>query len=972
MSFMESALAHAGRLFTHPGRVSLWDKTIGTMRHLAERAPAFKPVYEAAQRSVEDVSWLANAAMDAAPRWMPRLESVSDLFKRAVSAKDSRAVAAPLFEGTLVWARDVDGKVARLDDLQAKYARLSAHEKGRLLLRYGLLDPNVLRAWEGMREQVHDKAVNTRFEQQVLRAGVVFSAAELREHFGLSDEQIGLYREARAAIDRSLEMTARADMLRLVAGEWGEQESERLRQEVLDAPTLPDALEAVTSALDAAAEQAPARAQVLAALREDVTNRAADVEQLQDRGYAPLTRFGRYTLDVVDKETGERLYFGMYESKRESNLARIKLAQAFPEAEITQGTLSQREFEMFQGLTPETAQLFGQMLGLETAGDEQRDAAFQEYLRRAKNNHSALKRLIHRKGIAGYSEDVGRVLASFIYSNARAGSQAMNAGKLEHAIAAIPKSQGELKDVAVGLREYLNNPREGGQIVRGFLFAQYLGGSVASALVNATQPFQVTMPWLSQFGGMAKAARQMARALTEKPDAQLAAALKAAEDDGTVSPQEVHQLMAQAAGRGSLISGDGTRLGAAQAMANNAWERTKVAWGRPFALAEQFNRRTTFIAAWRTAREQLGMTPDDAAAFARRAVADTQFVYSRANRPAWARGTIGGTLFVIKTYSVCYLELMHRMWTQGGKEGRRAVMWSVAMLLLLGGAGGLPFMEDAEDLIDGAGQMMGYNVSSKHWRDEFLRRTLGEELGSFMESGMSGLPGAPIDVAGRLGMGNLIPGTGLLLTKQDRSHDLKEMAGAAGDFVSRAVTGIKTGVGGLASLATGDVGAAWDAAKGAAGQFAPKALTNAAKGLDMARHGMYRDQKGYKVIDTTAAEALAKFAGFQPASVARVQKANRFMMRSKALYQQKAAEIRLQWAQALFEKDDAKLARVRQKLADWNRKNPEQRITVDMRAVWRRVREMKKDRSQRIADTAPRALRRQMRELAQEARGEAA
>ena len=52
-------------------------------------------------------------------------------------------------------------------------------------------------------------------------------------------------------------------------------------------------------------------------------------------------------------------------------------------------------------------------------------------------------------------------------------------------------------------------------------------------------------------------------------------------------------------------------------------------------------------------------------------------------------------------------------------------------------------------------------------------------------------------------MGNLIPGTGLLLTKQDRSQDLKDIAGAAGDFISRAYGGIKTGIGGLA---TGDVG----------------------------------------------------------------------------------------------------------------------------------------------------------------------
>jgi hypothetical protein len=54
-------------------------------------------------------------------------------------------------------------------------------------------------------------------------------------------------------------------------------------------------------------------------------------------------------------------------------------------------------------------------------------------------------------------------------------------------------------------------------------------------------------------------------------------------------------------------------------------------------------------------------------------------------------GTIGGTLFTFKTYSVSYLELMQRMWNQGGKEGKRAVGWSMAMLMLMGGAGGLPF-----------------------------------------------------------------------------------------------------------------------------------------------------------------------------------------------------------------------------------------------------------------------------------------
>lgn len=343
----------------------------------------------------------------------------------------------------------------------------------------------------------------------------------------------------------------------------------------------------------------------------------------------------------------------------------------------------------------------------------------------------------------------------------------------------------------------------------------------------------------------------------------------------------------------------------------------------------------------------------DPAGFARRAVLETQFLYSKANKPRWARGAVGGTLFTFKTYSISYLELMNRMWTQGGPEGKRAVGWALASLMLMGGAGGLPFMEDLEDLIDGIAQLMGYNVSTKQQRQRALRAVLGKEFADFMEHGVSGLPGAPVDVSGRLGMGNLLPGTGLMLTKQNRERDLLEVAGPAGDLVARGFTGVRKAL-------TGDFG-------GAAMEVAPTAVRNLAKGADMAATGIYKDTKGYKVIDTTMLEAAAKAAGFQPRSVAEVQEANSFMMRSRSFYTQTSAEIKAQWAQALFNKDDAALERVRARLAAWNKNNPDQPITVKMPDVWKRVREMSKDRNQRIADTAPKALRQQMREMAAEA-----
>lgn len=950
-----SALAQIDQAMNAPGQVSVWDKTVGTMRNLAERNPAFKPVFESAQQFIDDVAMLAADAADAGPRLMPRIDTLRDLAKKPVSAEDNAGVARPLFEGTLLWGRDVDGKAVRVDDLQAKYGNLPASEKAQQLLRAGRIDPGVLRMWQGLPVEQFENLINSQFNSKMLKPGVLWSEKELKEIFDATDTQVSLYQEARKAIDRSLDMTTRADMLRLLGKDFAD-----MRDVVLDAPTLADARDLLTNELQQQARENPEDADRLMDLNNAVVDRYEKIADLIAHGYAPLSRFGRYTVDVVGKD-GTREYFGMFETPREANKMAERMRAEFRDAAVTQGTMSEQSYKLFQGITPESLEMFGNMLGLNAGESEAQDKAFQAYLQLTKNNQSALKRLIHRKGIAGYSEDVGRVLANFTYSNARLGAGALNAGRMEQAIQGIPKEHGQLRDVAIGLREYISDPQEEGQAIRGMLFAQYLGGSIASAFVNTTQPFAVTMPWLSQFGGMRKAAGQLSRAMRDmgtkgfryEPD--LGNALHHAEADGIVSPQEIHQLMAQARGAGTLTSGDGTRLGNARAAASNTWERTKVLWGQPFALAEQFNRRSTFIAAYRLAKEQkLG----DPAAFARKAVLETQFLYSKANKPRWARGAVGGTLMTFKTYSISYLELLNRTWNAGAPgspqraAGRRAVAWSMAMLMLMGGGGGLPFVEDLEDLIDGIGQLMGYNISSKQWRKKAIQDVVGKELGEFLDNGLSGLPGAPIDVSGRLGMGNLIPGTGLFLTKPSRERDLLEVAGPAGDLVAR-------GFGAARKVLTGDVG-------GAALEVAPTAVRNAAKGVDMATSGIYKDTKGYKVIDTTLDEALAKAIGFQPRSVAQVQESNSFMQRSKSFYTQTSAEIKAQWADALFNQDEAALERVRARLESWNKNNPDQRIVVKMPDVWKRVREMGKDRTQRIAETAPKALRQQMQEMARE------
>lgn len=942
--YARTATAELNKTFSAPGKISWWHKTIGTMYNLAERAPAFKPVFEAAQGFVDDVSHFATDASELAPRLLPKLEAWRDITKSPITAADNKALARPVFEGTLSWARDESGKAVPVQSLVDAAAAMTVDQKAQRLLRNNQIDANMLKAWKGMPLESYEKEITSRYESRMLQPGVVWSDSELQSMFGLTDQQIGLYKEFRAATDRSLDTMARADMLR-----FGGDDVKAIKDQVMDAADAQAAAVMIRDHLIDLSNEQPDRATQLLNAANGIIDRADKVAELQGRGYAPLSRFGQYTVDVV--ADGERQYFGLFETAREANVMAAKMRTEFGDAAVSQGTLSNEAFKLFAGVTPESLEVFGNMLGLDSTGDSAQDHAFQEYLRLTKTNRSAMRRLIHRQGIAGFSEDVGRVLASFIYSNSRQTAAGLHMGDLGDAVNNIPKEQGELKDVAVRLAEYVKNPQEEAQAVRGLLFAQYLGGSIASAFVNMTQPAAVTFPWLSQFGGARKAAGALATAAKQMAtkgfsyEADLAMALKDAEDDGTVSPQEVHQLMAQARGSGSLRSGDGTRLGDARAVGQNALSRLSLAWGKVFGAAEQVNRRITFIAAYRMARER---GAEDPAGFAKQAVTETQFLYSKANKMSWARGAVGGTLMTFKTYSVAYLELLHRMYTQGGPEGKKAALLALGMLMVMGGAGGLPFAEDLDDVADALAQMLGYNFSAKKARQEVLEAMLPKGIADFLDKGISGLPGAPLDVSGRLGMGNLIPGTGLLQEKTSHTRDVLEIAGPAGDFASRILSGGR-------NVLTGDIGAGLL-------EMSPAAVRNAAKGADMAATGMYRDAKGYKVLDTSHMEAALKAIGFQPQSVATIQEANSLNQRAKGFYNLRAQEIRAQWAAGIFEKDDDKVQAARAAIADWNAKNPDQLMVVRVPDIMKRVREMSKSKDQRIADTAPKAMRSQMRE----------
>ena len=906
------------------GHKSFWHKSLGTMSNLAERDPFFKPVFNLAQKFIDDVAAFASRASDLAPTLIPQMGTFRDvLTKYAITKADNNAIAKPIFEGTLVYGRDKNGNVVDTSKIASTVA------------------------------------------------GIVWTDSELRSRYKLNDQQISLYREFRAAVDESLSNLTKSEMLRV-----GGKDLEPFAELIMSSKDLASAHAIISQKLNTIAKASPNRARTMRSNLSTIGKIYGTAEGLINRGYAPLSRFGDIAVEVRNVATGEVVHFSLFDGRTAKYDAQKRLREMEAiysdktKYSVTRSTMSKDKYKLFKGVSPETMELFADAIGLNGTGTNSGDKVFQDYIRMARANRSASKRMLTRKGTEGYSEDVTRVLASFLHSNARATSSNLNLGKLERNINAIPKEQGELSDIAVQLRDHVVDPdTEGGPVsyLRSVMFAQFLGGSVASALVNLTQPFAVTAPYLTQFTSVADAGVQITKAFEEftplsidgarsydkivgKFTPQLQTAIKRAEADGTLSPQEIFHLMEQASGKGGLAQRDGTLVGDNLARAQNGFKKFSVVWGRMFAQAEQMNRRVTFVAAYRIAIDKGIPDPE---AFARKVVTDTQFNYSKAAKMKWGRNPISALLLTFKTYMVSYLELMHRLWTNNGKtgvftlewhEGRKAALLMLAMLFLMGGVGGEPFMEDIEDLLDGILQRMGYNVSVADNRKQFINDIFGKSLGGFVNDGVSQF--LPIDISGRLGMGNLIPATGAFKQRDDYMRDTLEFLGPAADFIKRGATSAN-------ALSHGDINGLFE--------VLPTAMRNAIKGVEMGTTGEYRDTKGNKVVDAGIGDAAIKAIGFQPRGVAKVQEANYTQQGFKAFYNSTAQEIRAEWARGIYEKDSAKVEAARKRLQEWNEKNPDMTMVIRMTDIMRRVRNMRKSKSEKIADSAPKSMRENMR-----------
>jgi len=873
-----------------------WHRTIGTQQHKALSNADFRRVYDESQAFLTDVSKYANEAADMARDLLPKIDSFADFGRKSASKDDIEATTKALYAGTL-WGNGspLTGRVWSDEELRTGRAR----------------DGNVTIP--------------------------VFT--------GLNDRQAGIYRQTLASVTKSLDEMGKSIIHRLVRVHgigfdrgMSLDDVVAVVDEKIDDAVVDLSLE-LERAQEAQDEAGVAKVRREIATLQDTRVAVHDVVEktkgLQEHGYFPAMRFGRFAIHVVQDRAGggvDQRYFGTFESQTKANLAARELAKEFPEARLERGVLSVEQARLFQGLSLDALETFAEYITDEDGQPIARDPLVQGFLKAAVGERSALKRHIHRKGVLGYSDDLSRVLASFTVSSARATSSAYHGAEMLRLSNDI--RAGDVKDEAIKLVRYLQDPMEEAHALRGFLFAQFLGGSIAHGLVNMTQPFLVTGPYLTQYTSPADAAAKLAQAATTRTERLTGAigdAYRRAKQEGVVSPQEIHQLRAETGG-----------LPIAK---NLALRKLSFLWGSIYSITEQFNRSTTFIASYRIAVEKGMPNPY---AFAANAVHETQFVYNRGNRPNWGRGPIGATVMTFKQFSISYLELAQRMF----KKDRKAFALMVLMLLAAAGAEGLPFSEDAEDLIDTIGQWMGFATNTKKSLRKWVTAQVGPDMARVVLNGISGLPWMPVDVSVRMGFQNLIPGTGMLkLSEENKARDVIELAGPVGQFVP--VEGTMMGRA-IERIAKGDL-------FGAVKSAAPVAVQNVAKGIEMLTTGQARDTKGKKITEVSPGDAVFKMAGLQPAKVARESEIIGEVRQDIAMQKRMESEIAEQWARGIIDAEPDVVRAAMKKMHDWNLDNPSLRVRITSAQIRSRVRQARMSREQRFVRSAAPEIRGQVR-----------
>lgn len=481
--------------------------------------------------------------------------------------------------------------------------------------------------------------------------------------------------------------------------------------------------------------------------------------------YFPAMRFGSFTISIRNDQN-EVVEFITAETRRDQQRINKQMQKDYPETQGYTVRLSKLDDEqkMLFGLPPGLLDSIENKLSL---SDSQREILSDlrfEY----SPSRSFRHRLRRKKLVPGYSHDFKRAFSSYFFHGANFFSKAKFQDDMQATIEAVKESNPDAydatkrKEIAAFMEDHYNelmNPTLAHMWPRAFVFMWALGFSAAAASLNLTQNVLTTAPYLASIFGDVKAGAEMLRVMRGlqtyytqgRIDASSDMEMKAialAIKNGTITEQAGPELAGTAEARNAeSFAGRNTAIGRGLRLFQEAGS-----W--LFRLSEQFNRRVAFRAAYRLTLDnpnndklhailvereleykqliEEGWPVDHARAFvvATHTVDTTQYNYIASARPRVMRGEMAN-LLVFKTF---LLNTLYFIWNNPSAGGR-----TLLALAFMGGAMGMPGMEDLKEII----RAVGYRAFGKDYdvekeaRKLIIHLTESEEVADLAMHGVS-------------------------------------------------------------------------------------------------------------------------------------------------------------------------------------------------------------------------------------------
>lgn len=665
-------------------------------------------------------------------------------------------------------------------------------------------------------------------------------------------------------------------------------------------------------------------------------------EQRREGVYFPLNRDGDYWVSFQDKEGNEG--FKMFEQYKDLKTGVQRLRNAGFQIDASgRRSLNAKAKDAPSGTFVREVI---DTLAKAKVSEKVQDEVYQTFLR-SMPELSMRKHSIHRRNIAGFSEDALRAFAKNSYHGAHQlarlrHAQDMNT-QLEVMQASLdnwrrgenatderaePKTSDVVKAdaLAAELRkrhEWIMNPNDQrlANMANSIGFIYYLGASPASAITNLTQIAQTVVPVLGARHGWVKGSRMLGAAWRD-------AARTGGHMDKVLKNDEERRAFLQMQQRGDFSKTQAhTLAGLAEGnvlQTNPAWSKTMNAISWMFHNAELVNREATGMAAFRLARME-GKSFDEAVQYAGDTNALTNFDYSAANRPRYMQGNVQRIALQFKNYSVGMTWLFYRNLFQAMKGetpevrsvARRTVAGVLGMTALLAGTTGLPVYNAVKMAANAANTLFGDDDEPWNFDDAFhrwLADNLGPDAARLIAEGPTNyLTGA--NLSSRTSMANLwLQSDQQHLEGADAYHALLEnLAGPMGGITSNFYVGAE-------DVRRGHLERGIE-------RILPTSVKNSIKALRYAHEGVNSMRGDPIVPDVSGYEDFLQAIGFQPAKVADQYRINTSKKNYTGEIKDRRINLMNAYAMAVKGGDSGDQQSAMQKIAAFNQAHPEWAIT---------------------------------------------